>query len=46
MVEATAMVSTGPVEKRVLAAVPGGERRSGLESDGRLKEGEGRSVLL
>ena len=40
------MVSTGPVEKRVLAAVPGGERREGLESDGRLKEGEGRSVLL
>ena len=37
MVEATAMVSTGPVEKRALAAVPGGERREGLESDGRLK---------
>ena len=31
------MVSTGPVEKRALAAVSRGERREGLESDGRLK---------
>ena len=38
MVEATAMVSTGLVEKRTLAAVPWGERREGLESDARLKE--------
>ena len=38
MVEVTAMVSTGLVEKRTLAAVPGGEGREGLESDGRLKE--------
>ena len=38
MVEVTVMVSTGPVEKRTLAVVPWGERRSGLESDGRLKE--------
>ena len=37
LVEATAMVATGPVEKRALAAVPGGERREGLESDTRLK---------
>ena len=33
------MVSTGPVEKRALAVVPGEERREGLESDARLKEG-------
>ena len=38
MVEVTAMVATGPVEKRTLAAVFRGERREGLESDGRLKE--------
>ena len=37
MVEVLAMVSTGPVEKRALAAVSRGERREGLESDGRLK---------
>ena len=37
MVEVTAMVATGPVEKRTLAAVFRGERREGLESDGRLK---------
>ena len=40
------MVSTGPVEKRTLAVVPGEERREGLESDGRLKEGEGGSDFL
>ena len=40
------MVATGPVEKRALEAVPGGERREGLESDGRLKEGVGGSDLL
>ena len=40
MVEATVMVATGLVEKRTLATVPGEERREGLESDGRLKEGE------
>ena len=39
MVEATVMVATGLVEKRTLAAVPGEERREGLESDTRLKEG-------
>ena len=46
MVEVTAMVATGPVENRALEAVPGGERREGLESDGRLKEGVGGSDLL
>ena len=40
------MVATGPVEQRTLAAVHGEERRKGLESDGRLKEGEGGSDFL
>ena len=31
------MISTGPVEKRTLAAVPWGERCEGLEWDARLK---------